>query len=296
MQSHRQSQFCADLMYHESDPARRVTRPWNVYMAKFDPGWEGNPIWYVDWATRLGESPHLSCKRDQIKMRYYMDRRFTPPKRVTSPTWGSPPPCKQALSLRNRTAERRGQQNACVWQTWQAYYLRVLWWSSLKLMFPGLLQKVLLKGGWSSAEKSSWQNYCHACHTRFAVFFPLPSCCVSLLIQQIAWLTPFVFCISRLSLGGNDQKMEATAKPLFLSIAWAVTWVSIARCTKLLLKLTPPPNQTRFIQMSLWIHPKQNQTNKSTRTLRTVPQGQQQSQSTRILLACEMKRVNAIIV
>ena len=27
-----------------------------------------------------------------------MDRRVTPPKRVTSPTWGPPPPCKQALS------------------------------------------------------------------------------------------------------------------------------------------------------------------------------------------------------
>ena len=26
-----------------------------------------------------------------------MDRRVTPPKRVTSPTWGAPPPCKQAL-------------------------------------------------------------------------------------------------------------------------------------------------------------------------------------------------------
>ena len=26
-----------------------------------------------------------------------MDRRATPSKRVTSPTWGSPPPCKQAL-------------------------------------------------------------------------------------------------------------------------------------------------------------------------------------------------------
>ena len=26
-----------------------------------------------------------------------MDKRVTPPKRVTSPTWGSPPPCKQAL-------------------------------------------------------------------------------------------------------------------------------------------------------------------------------------------------------
>ena len=81
----------------------------------------------ADRATHLEGWPHLSCKRDQIKMRDYMDRRFTPPKRVTSPTWGSPPPCKQALSLRNRTAERRGQQNAYVWQTWQAYYLRVLW-------------------------------------------------------------------------------------------------------------------------------------------------------------------------
>ena len=32
-------------------------------------------------------SPHLSRKRDQIKMRDYMDRRVTPPKWVTSPTW-----------------------------------------------------------------------------------------------------------------------------------------------------------------------------------------------------------------
>ena len=45
-----------------------------------------------------GGSPHLSCKRDQIKMRDYMDRRVTPPKRVTSSTWGPPLPCKQASS------------------------------------------------------------------------------------------------------------------------------------------------------------------------------------------------------
>ena len=45
-----------------------------------------------------GGSPHLSCKRDQIKMRSYMDRRVTPPKRVSSPTWGPTPPCIQALS------------------------------------------------------------------------------------------------------------------------------------------------------------------------------------------------------
>ena len=36
----------------------------------------------------FGRAPHQTCKRDQIKMRNYMDRRVTPPKRVTSPTWG----------------------------------------------------------------------------------------------------------------------------------------------------------------------------------------------------------------
>ena len=36
-------------------------------------------------------SPHLTCKRDQIKMRDYVDRR------VTSTTRGPPPPCKEAL-------------------------------------------------------------------------------------------------------------------------------------------------------------------------------------------------------
>ena len=44
-----------------------------------------------------GGLPHLTCKRDHIKMRDYMDRRATPPKRVTSSIWGTPPPCKQAL-------------------------------------------------------------------------------------------------------------------------------------------------------------------------------------------------------
>ena len=35
----------------------------------------------ADRATRLGGSPHLSCKRDQFKMRDYMDRRVTSPTR-----------------------------------------------------------------------------------------------------------------------------------------------------------------------------------------------------------------------
>ena len=46
-----------------------------------------------------GGLPHLTCKRDHIKMRDYMDRRVTPPKRVTSPIWGNPPLCKQALNV-----------------------------------------------------------------------------------------------------------------------------------------------------------------------------------------------------
>ena len=46
-----------------------------------------------------GGSPHLSCKRDEINVRDYIDRRVTPPKQVTSPTWGPLPPCKKALTV-----------------------------------------------------------------------------------------------------------------------------------------------------------------------------------------------------
>ena len=34
-----------------------------------------------------------------------MDGRVTPPWRVTSPTWGPPPPCKQALKFSEYKAE-----------------------------------------------------------------------------------------------------------------------------------------------------------------------------------------------
>ena len=40
------------------------------------------------------------------------------------------------VSLRNRTAGRRGRQNARVWQTWQGYYLRVLSWSKVQFKMP----------------------------------------------------------------------------------------------------------------------------------------------------------------
>ena len=79
-------------------PARRVTPPWTFTWQNLTP---------AERATRSGRpgyppwrSPHLSCERDQIKIRDHMERRFTPPKRVTSPTWGPPTPCKQALEPR----------------------------------------------------------------------------------------------------------------------------------------------------------------------------------------------------
>ena len=60
---------------------------------KLSPWLTGLP-YLADRATRLGRSPHLSRRRDQSKIRNYMDRWVTPPTWVTSPAWG---PCKQAL-------------------------------------------------------------------------------------------------------------------------------------------------------------------------------------------------------
>ena len=62
--------------------------------------------------TRLGGatilstwSPHLSCKRDQIKMRLY-GQVGTPHKKVISPTWGPPPQCQQALTNLRQAMQR----------------------------------------------------------------------------------------------------------------------------------------------------------------------------------------------
>ena len=65
-----------------------------------------------------GGSPRLTCKRDHIKIRDYMDRRVTPPKRVTSPTWGPPPPCKQALTIVFSINSRKTRQFLTNWMKW----------------------------------------------------------------------------------------------------------------------------------------------------------------------------------
>ena len=78
-----------------------------------------------------------------------------------------------------------GRQNACVWHTWQGYHLGVLSWSSLNISVFWSFTKNLFKAGWSLAESFFKQSSCHARHTRFAVVFPLPSCCVSWLFSTI---------------------------------------------------------------------------------------------------------------
>ena len=70
-----------------SIPGRNVVNSQTFYFrACFHEG--GGPQVGV---VTCGGLPHLTCKRDPIRIRDYMDRR------VTSPSWGHPPPCKQAL-------------------------------------------------------------------------------------------------------------------------------------------------------------------------------------------------------
>ena len=68
------------------------------------------------WGHQIGEVtcgglPHLSCKRDHIKMREYMDRQVIPPKRVTSLIWGTLPPCKQARRQGKHQDSRENKTN-----------------------------------------------------------------------------------------------------------------------------------------------------------------------------------------
>ena len=84
------------------------------------------------------------------------------------------------VRLRNRTTERRGRQKDCVWQTWQGYKIACFSWPSLHITV--FWSFTLFKGRWCLSESFFKQNYCHSYHTRFDVFFPLPSCCVSWLI------------------------------------------------------------------------------------------------------------------
>ena len=123
------------------------------------------------------------------------------------------------------------------------YYSRVLSGIHLTLMFVALLQKDLFKEMWSLADGFFKQNYCHACHTRFAVVFPLPFCCVSLLFwarkrirklkQQRFWATDvnqkWTFCSIGQWFGWNSRvnrlyKRKGTQQYKFVSVKVYIWW------------------------------------------------------------------------
>ena len=76
--------------------ARWVTPPWNVYMAKFDPGWEGYPVWQTGIPTLEG---HPTYHVNVIKLKWEIIWTGGLPHLSGLPhlPWGPPPPCKQAL-------------------------------------------------------------------------------------------------------------------------------------------------------------------------------------------------------
>ena len=64
MQSHRQSEFDVSRI---RAPPRRVTPPWNVYVAKFDSGWEGYPVWQTGLAALAS---HPTYHVDVIRLKW----------------------------------------------------------------------------------------------------------------------------------------------------------------------------------------------------------------------------------
>ena len=92
-----------------------------------------------------GGSPYLSCNRDRIKMRYYMDRR------VTSPTWGLPPPLvarKNADSLNTMILDflvdfKTGESRVFSRLPFPAYWVTIIFYAALYRTLRTLLTNVL---------------------------------------------------------------------------------------------------------------------------------------------------------
>ena len=85
------------IFCHESDPGWAAYPTLRLLHGELSPRLTGLP-YLADRLTRPGGSPHLSCNRDQDKIRNYMNRWVTPPRRCTSPTWG-PLPVNRPLEI-----------------------------------------------------------------------------------------------------------------------------------------------------------------------------------------------------
>ena len=93
-----------------------------------------------------GGSPRLTCKRHHIKMRDYMHRRVTLPKRVTSPTLGPPTPCKQALTIVFSINSRKTRQFLTNWMKWNKCKEV---WSSANSLLSDVFDAVAVMVSWA---------------------------------------------------------------------------------------------------------------------------------------------------
>ena len=89
------------------------------------------------WSNKHISTNHNTCLSLNISNNSYV---FEPTNNLTFNAFGwlgefqkAPPSNPIIVSLRNRTAWRRGRQNARVWQARQDYFLLVLSWSSLNI-------------------------------------------------------------------------------------------------------------------------------------------------------------------
>ena len=116
-----------------------------------------------------------------LQVRWFLSTQF--PGSLLFPFFLYTSELTQQNGKKKRTAKRLCVTNvtglllACRW------FFEILY---LIFLCSGLIQKYLFRRGWRLAGKCSKRNYCHVCHTRFVVSFPLRSYCVS---SQLLWGT-----------------------------------------------------------------------------------------------------------
>ena len=103
-------------------------------------------------------------------MRDYMDRRVNLPKGATSPTWGPPPPCKQALTVLHVDSNPLNGADVLT-------HLR----SFLSFFFIKLSQLVVYLIGSQIYEIKTRVEGGGGCHTRLGVRTP----CMHVIIPKI---------------------------------------------------------------------------------------------------------------
>ena len=114
-------------------------------MAKFDSGCEGYPIRQTGQPTLAG---HTTYHVNVIKIkRAIIWTGGLPQLRVTSPTWGPPHPCKQALSVLRGFEERRmfhGEwKPLCLNHSRFRFFCNTNWWFILKFCLQALVNRIV---------------------------------------------------------------------------------------------------------------------------------------------------------